>query len=119
MVDMVWEAESAQDLMLVVARLEKYGMFPFFGVYVDQDAKNSTQYAMYLNQGGIGLPDRDYYFKTDEKSTALRKAYQEHINKAQQLIAEAAKLLPPASSGGTGGSGGATPTPTPSATPSP
>jgi len=47
--------------------------------------------------------------------------YQAHINKAEQLIAEAAKLLPPPTSGGTGGSGGATPTPspTPSGSPSP
>jgi uncharacterized membrane protein (UPF0182 family) len=48
--------------------------------------------------------------------------YQEHINKMDQLIAEAAKLLPPPTSGGTGGTGGtggATPSPTPSASPSP
>jgi uncharacterized membrane protein (UPF0182 family) len=45
--------------------------------------------------------------------------YQEHINKAEQLIAEAAKLLPAPSSGGTGGSGGASPSPTPTGSASP
>ncbi|MBF9143313.1 M13 family metallopeptidase [Hymenobacter properus] len=42
---------------------------------VGQDEKISTQYAVYLNQGGLGLPDRDYYLKDDARSKAIRAAY--------------------------------------------
>jgi putative endopeptidase len=43
---------------------------------VGQDEKISTQYAVYFNQGGLGLPDRDYYLKDDARSKAIRAAYQ-------------------------------------------
>ena len=43
---------------------------------VGQDEKISTQYAVYLNQGGLSLPDRDYYLKDDARSKAIRAAYQ-------------------------------------------
>ncbi|RYG27493.1 MAG: DUF4270 family protein, partial [Chitinophagaceae bacterium] len=49
-----------------VANLHRFGIYPFFGTYVDQDAKKSTEYALYFSQAGIGLPDRDYYFKKDK-----------------------------------------------------
>ncbi|GAB3744565.1 M13 family metallopeptidase [Hymenobacter agri] len=42
---------------------------------VGQDEKISTQYAVYFNQGGLGLPDRDYYLKDDARSKAIRAAY--------------------------------------------
>lgn len=44
-----------------------------------QDAKNSTEVIGGLAQGGIGLPDRDYYFRTDAGTTAIRDAYVQHI----------------------------------------
>ena len=37
------------------------------------------------DQGGLGLPDRDYYLKTDEKSVELRKAYQQHVTNMFKL----------------------------------
>ena len=45
---------------------------------VDQDLKKSSEYAVYLNQGGLGLPDRDYYLKDDARSKAIRAAYQNY-----------------------------------------
>lgn len=50
-----------------------------FGYYVNNDAKQSDQYIVYLYQSGLGLPDRDYYVKDDEKSTNLRAAYQAYV----------------------------------------
>ncbi len=48
-----------------------------FGMYVSSDSKNSEAYALYISQSGLGLPDRDYYFKNDEASLTIQKAYLE------------------------------------------
>jgi putative endopeptidase len=47
--------------------------------FVDQDQKDATQYIGYFYQSGLGLPDRDNYFKDDEKSKELRAAYLKHV----------------------------------------
>ena len=46
-----------------------------YGLYIFQDEKNSDRYAVHLYQGGLGLPDRDYYFDTDDRATMLRREY--------------------------------------------
>ncbi|MFL6540651.1 MAG: M13 family metallopeptidase, partial [Chthoniobacterales bacterium] len=53
-----------------------------------QDEKESTRVIAQAHQGGLGLPDRDYYTKTDEKSEQLRKAYVEHVTKMLTLLGE-------------------------------
>ncbi len=50
-----------------------------FGLYVEQDAKNSTKNIVYIVQDGLGLPDKDYYLRTDEKSVQLIKDYHTYI----------------------------------------
>jgi putative endopeptidase len=57
-----------------------------FSVAVRQDAKNSLVYLTYLGQGGLGLPDRDYYLKTDERSQKLLKEYEAHVAKMLELL---------------------------------
>ncbi len=59
-----------------------------FGFGVAQDAKNSTQYIAQLNQGGLGLPDRDYYTKDDAKSKELRAKYTAHVANMLVLVGE-------------------------------
>lgn len=75
--------------------LYRDGISPFFRFGPSPDAKNSSQMIADLDQGGLGLPDRDYYLKTDEKSVELRKQYVAHVQKMFQLIgvapAEAAR----------------------------
>ncbi len=56
-----------------------------FSPYVTVDAKDSTRYAVYLWQSGLGLPDRDYYFRDDERSVQLRNEYVAHIEKMFSL----------------------------------
>ena len=46
---------------------------------IDADLKNSDVYALYLTQGGLGLPDRDYYLKQDEHSLAIRAKYLDYL----------------------------------------
>jgi len=54
----------------------------------DQDYKDSTQVIAEADQGGLGLPDRDYYLKTDAKSVELRKAYVAHLKKMFELLGD-------------------------------
>src|SRR5437016_13795573 len=53
-----------------------------------QDFKDSTQVIATADQGGLGLPDRDYYLKDDDKSKELRKEYLAHIQKMFDLVAD-------------------------------
>ena len=69
-----------------------------FGLWVEQDLNDPSRYAPYLLQGGLGMPDRDYYLSTSPKMEAIRKAYRAHIAKVLSLAghksaeAEAARI---------------------------
>ncbi len=60
-----------------------------FGAAVFQDLMNSEQYIMYAVQGGLGLPDRDYYTREDEESVELRAKYVAHVSTMLQLLGDA------------------------------
>lgn len=75
--------QKIDDLQAVVAKLHKDGVGAFFGFGVGQDLKNVTTNVAYLGQGGIGLPNRDYYY--DEKYAQIRAAYIKHIESSFQL----------------------------------
>lgn len=57
-----------------------------FTFTVAQDRKSVTEYIPQFNQGGITLPDRDYYLKNDVRSNTIRKSYREHLVAMLQLI---------------------------------
>ncbi len=59
-----------------------------FSFTADQDYKNSSEYLPEADQGGLGLPDRDYYLKDDQKSTDLRQKYLEHMQKMFVLLGD-------------------------------
>jgi putative endopeptidase len=65
-----------------------YGSGPLFTFRSNQDFKNSDQVIAEADQGGLGLPDRDYYLKDDQKSKDLRKAYVAHVQKMFELLGE-------------------------------
>ena len=60
-----------------------------FGNGVEQDAKDSTQQIFAIYAGGLGLPDRDYYVKEDDKSKETRAKYVEHVAKMLELSGDA------------------------------
>lgn len=64
---------------------------PLFGVFISQDRKNVSAYTVQINQGGTTLPDRDYYLKNDSRSTTIRTAYRDHLQKMFALIGEDAQ----------------------------
>ena len=61
------------------ARGQHFGINGPIRFFVNQDQKDATQYIGYFFQSGLGLPDRDYYFKEDDKSKVIRDAYVKHI----------------------------------------
>jgi putative endopeptidase len=66
-----------------------YGGGALFTFRSNQDFKDSTQVIAEVDQGGLGLPDRDYYTKTDAKSEEVRKAYLAHVAKMLELVGDA------------------------------
>ncbi|MFD3000720.1 M13 family metallopeptidase [Pontibacter toksunensis] len=84
--DKVAAAKSTSDLLSTVAELKTKGISGFFSMYVSQDDKISTQYALQAGQGGLGLPDRDYYLKDDERSETIRTEYLKHLQNMFQLM---------------------------------
>ncbi|MEO6838186.1 MAG: M13 family metallopeptidase [Ginsengibacter sp.] len=64
-----------------ITDLDKIGVSALFDNEVSQDDKKSDEMCLKLWQGGIGLPERDYYFKTDSSTSNIRKAYVKHIEK--------------------------------------
>ena len=70
------------ELPAVFAHMGKIGVNSPFGFYIHQDAKDSTRYVADLYQGGLGMPDRDYYLKQDDAKLAdIRAKYQQHVEK--------------------------------------
>ena len=80
---------SKQELADDVAQLHAAGVRVFFGLSVRPDQKKADQQIAELDQGGLGLPDRDYYLKTDAHSVELRQQYVEHIRAMFALLAKA------------------------------
>jgi len=72
---------STADITPILALLHKKGIATLFNDYVAQDDKNSEAMAYQLAQGGLGMPNRDYYFNSDAKSVAVQKAYQQYLFK--------------------------------------
>ena len=81
---------DAASLEAEVARLQTMGVHAMFNFGSLQDFKDSTEQTGGAFQGGLGMPDRDYYTKTDDASTKLRDAYQAHLVKMFGLLGDSA-----------------------------
>ncbi len=79
------EIKTKEDLLKVIADFKKKGIEVLFRSYVAQDDMNSEKMAFQMAQGGLGLPNRDYYFNTDERTKIIRNAYPKHIQKMFEL----------------------------------
>jgi putative endopeptidase len=80
--------DSIHDLysfLKVAAGLDNIGVETIFRSDVSQDDKNSNVESFNLSQGGLGLPERDYYFKTDSSTVNIRNEYVKHIEKILEL----------------------------------
>ncbi len=71
--------QNTTDLLNEIARETKNGMNPLWSIYVGPDDKNVSKNACNVWQGGLGLPDRDYYLKPDSQYAAIFKQYSAHV----------------------------------------
>lgn len=78
-------AATPSELSKILSRLGMRNINSPLGYSVEVDAKNTTRYITYIGQGGLGLPDRDFYFRKDEKSLKNLEAYREYIKTLFQL----------------------------------
>jgi putative endopeptidase len=79
---------SMKSLLDEIGRMHVESIDPLFSFYASVDEKNSTQFVPYLAQGGIHLPDRDYFFKTDARTLKIRDAYKVHIVNVFKLLGD-------------------------------
>jgi putative endopeptidase len=95
--DRIAQLKAKQDLPAYLAYLHVNGPNAFFSIGAEPDFKNSSRIIAGVYQAGIGLPDRDYYFREDPKSKELRDKYMQHIQNMFQLLGWAPDKAKPAS----------------------
>ena len=86
---------NGKDLFKELAYIQTVAGSPMFGFYVGQDDKNSSKNAVFISQGGLSLPDRDYYFATDDRAKMIREKFVAYLDSMYTIMgydkAEAAK----------------------------
>jgi putative endopeptidase len=86
--DRVMALKSKDEFAKEAITLHRDGISAFFEFGSQPDFKNANQIISAAEQGGLGLPDRDYYFKDDEKSVEIRKQYLAHVQKMFELLGD-------------------------------
>jgi predicted metalloendopeptidase len=80
--------KSPKDVLVEIARLHRIGVPAGFAFESAPDRKDSDRDIAQLGQGGLGLPERDYYFRDDEKSKKLREQYVAHVSRMLELVGD-------------------------------
>jgi endothelin-converting enzyme/putative endopeptidase len=86
--DSIAAIQSKEELPKEIVRQHREGTGAMFDFDSGADFKNASQIIAQVDQGGLGMPDRDYYFKDDPKSVELRKKYVEHVAKMFVLLGD-------------------------------
>lgn len=76
---------NKDDLLKYIAEAHRSGISAIFNTFVDQDSKKSDRYILHLYQGGLGMPERDYYLKDNPEQLRVREAYKKHIDALLKL----------------------------------
>ena len=84
-------AKDKQALIDVIARVQLIGPSPLFNFYSSPDFHNADMVIAYIDQGGLTLPDRNYYIKDDAKMVGIRKALSDYITTAFTLSGQSAQ----------------------------
>lgn len=79
---------SIAELARMLGLFERAGVSGLWGSYVDNDPGNPERYLVHIYQGGLGLPDREYYF--DDKYKEVREEYVPHISRMLMLVGHGA-----------------------------
>ncbi len=86
--DRIAKIGNKQDLVTTVAQLQGIGVNAMFFFSSQADLHQSTMQIAEVRQGGLGLPDRDYYLKDDPKSVEAREKYVAHVQKMFELLGD-------------------------------
>ena len=86
--DRIAALKTVAELPAIVAHLHTIGVKAFFGLGSSQDFADSNSVISFYNSGGLGLPERDYYTRTDAKSVEQRRQYVAHVRKIFTLAGE-------------------------------
>jgi len=86
--DRIATLKTAQQLPALVAHLHAIGVDAFFGMGSNQDFDDSKSVISFYDAGGLGLPERDYYTRTDAKSVETRQQYVAHVHNMFKLAGE-------------------------------
>jgi putative endopeptidase len=78
--------KDIKDLLKEAAYIHVVAGSPLFGFYVGQDDRISSKYAVFIGQGGLSLPDRDYYFATDARAKDIRKKFVEYVGNMFKIM---------------------------------
>ena len=89
--DRITTMENEQDVAAELVRLHHLGIGVLFSFGARPDAKDSTRTIASMGQGGLSLPDREYYLKTDAKSVETRQRFVAHMTKMFQLAGDSAE----------------------------
>ena len=84
--DAINNVKDLKGLLEVNADFHNKGIGVLYDDGIYQDERNSEVMAFHLNQGGLGLPNREYYFGTDERTAGIREAYKKHVGRVFQLL---------------------------------
>jgi putative endopeptidase len=80
--------KDKKEIPSLIAHFNQIGVSTPYASSVDQDDRDSTKYAFFLGQSGLGLPDRDYYLLNDGKLKQARTQYGEHVRKMLALAGD-------------------------------
>ncbi|MDE1176514.1 MAG: M13 family metallopeptidase [Edaphobacter sp.] len=83
--DKINAVHSVRDLPELIGELQRIGVDVFFGYGEQQDFKDASKQIAFVDQAGLGLPERDYYLRTGAKDETIRKQYVEHVAKMLTL----------------------------------
>ena len=86
--DRINALKSKADLTTLLAHLHHEGISAFFEFGAEADFKNAKEVIAQADQGGLSLPERDYYLKADAKSAELQKAYVQHVTNMFKLLGD-------------------------------
>src|SRR5262249_16752028 len=90
--DAIARIKSKNELPALFALLQShttgFGFQMLFGFHASQDFADATQVIAFAEAGGLGLPERDYYFRDDAKSVELRNQYVAHVARLLQLAGD-------------------------------
>lgn len=89
--DKVNSISDSKSLSEVCGFLQASGISPFFYFYGDQDSKHSENVIPWVYQGGLGLPDRDYYFDKEQRFVKIRSEYLKHVEKMLTMLGDKQK----------------------------